>query len=160
MMTETFWVAVSLVIFVGFMLYVRAPEMLLKRLDVRAQKIREELDNARKLREDAQAVLAQYQRKQRAAEKEAEEIVIRAREEAERSAEEARTVLKEQMERRFRLAEEKIAQAEAQAMEEVRRTAASVAVAAARKMIASRLTDADSARLIDASIEEVGRKMH
>lgn len=160
MMTETFWVGVSLAIFVGFLLYIRAPEMLLKRLDVRAQKIREELDNARKLREDAQALLAQYQRKQRAAEKEAEEIVIRAREEAERSAEEARKALREQMERRFKLAEEKIAQAEAQALSDVRRTAANVAVAAARKMIASRLTEADSARLIDAGIDEVGRKLH
>ncbi|MFP3944150.1 MAG: ATP F0F1 synthase subunit B, partial [Alphaproteobacteria bacterium] len=160
MMTETFWVAVSLIIFLFVLWYIRAPGMLTKRLDDRARKIREELDNARKLREDAQAVLAQYQRKQRAAEKEAEEIVIRAREEAEHSAEEARKALKEQMERRFRLAEEKIAQAEAQALSEVRRTAANVAVAAARKMIASRLTEADSARLIDNGIDEVGRKLH
>lgn len=160
MMTETFWVAVSLGIFIGVLLYLRAPAMLMRHLDERAKKIQEELDNARKLREDAQAMLAQYQRKQRAAEKDAEEIVIRAREEAERSAAEARKALHEQMERRFKLAEEKIAQAEAQALAEVRRTAATVAVAAARKMIMSRLNEADSARLIDAGIEEAGKKLH
>ena len=160
MFTETFWVAVSTLIFFGLMVYLGAPAMLLRRLDARAAKIREELSNARKLREDAQAILAQYQRKQRAAEKEAEEIVIRAREEAERSAAQAREALKEQMERRFKLAEEKIAQAEAQALIEVRLTAASVAIAAARKMIMSRLNEADGKRLIDASIEEVGNKLH
>lgn len=160
MFNETFWVAISLLIFIGVIIYLKAPAMLLKRLDARAQKIREELDQARKLREDAQALLAQYQRKQRAAQKEAEEIVIRAREEAERTAAAAREALQEQMERRLRLAEEKIAQAEAQALVEVRRTAANVAVAAARKMIMSRLTEADSARLIEAGIEEVGEKMH
>jgi F-type H+-transporting ATPase subunit b len=160
MFTETFWVAVSTLIFLGLMVYLGAPAMLLKRLDARAAKIREELSNARKLREDAQAILAQYQRKQRAAEKDAEEIVIRAREEAERTAAQAREALTEQMERRFKLAEDKIAQAEAQALAEVRRTAANVAIAAARKMIMSRLNEADSKRLIDSGIEEVGRKLH
>jgi len=160
MMSVTFWVFVSLVIFIGVMLYLRTPALLVKHLDARAKKIQEELDNARKLREDAQALLAQYQRKQRAAEKEAEEIVIRAREEAERSAVEARRTLREQMERRFKLAEDKIAQAEAQALVEVRRTAANVAVAAARKMIASRLNEADRTRLVEEGIEEVGKKLH
>lgn len=160
MFDETFWVGISLLMFLGFLVYMKVPGMVVSALDARAKKIQEELDNARKLREDAQALLAQYQRRQRAAEQEAEEIVALARADAQRMAEEARVTLATQMERRIKLAEDKITQAEAQALDEVRRTAAEVAVAAARKLIAERLSAEEGARLIDAGIEEMGAKLH
>lgn len=160
MFDETFWVAISLLLFLGFLVYMKVPAMVVTALDARAKKIQDELDNARKLREDAQALLAQYQRRQRAAEQEAEDIIARAKEDAQRMAEEARATLAAQMERRIKLAEDKIAQAEAQALDEVRRTAAEVAVAAARKLIVERLSAEEGGRLIDAGIKEVGTKLH
>eukprot|EP00439_Symbiodinium_sp_Y106_P088811 s1_g1347.t1 len=129
-------------------------------LDKRADDIKNELDEARKLREEAQQVLASYQRKQRDAEKEAEAIVEQARAEAERLAIETKENLAQQVERRTQLAEDKIGQAEAQALQEVRAVAADIAVSAARKIIEDKLDGAQAAQLIDKSIAEVKDKLH
>ena len=116
---SSFWVAVSFTLFVLALLYFGVPRRVTEALDARSAQIAQELDEARKLREEAQALLANYQRKQRDAEQEAEEIVTQARAEAERLAAETRETLAAQLERRTKQAEDKIAQAEAQAVKEV-----------------------------------------
>ena len=155
-----FWVLVTSLLFVGLLVYFGVPALLTKALDKRADDIRNELDEARKLREEAQQVLASYQRKQRDAEKEAEAIIEQARAEAERLADETQAALAQQVERRTRLAEEKIGQAEVQALQEVRAIAADVAVAAARRIIEEKLDDTKATQLIDKSIAEVKAKLH
>ncbi len=157
---STFWVLVSSVIFVGMLVYFGVPALVTNALDKRADDIRNELEEARELREEAQQVLASYQRKQRDAEKEAEAIIDQARAEAERLADETQATLAQQVERRTRLAEDKIAQAEVQALQEVRAIAADVAVAAARRIIEEKLDDTKAAQLIDKSIAEVKGKLH
>ena len=93
--TAEFWVAVSFVGFVGVVIYFKAPAMIAKALDERAERIKAELDEAQRLREEAQALLAEYQRKRRDAETEAEEIITLAREEADRYSKETRATLDE-----------------------------------------------------------------
>lgn len=156
----TFWVLVSFLIFVGLVVYYKVPGMIAAALDKRAADIANELDEARKLREEAQQVLASYQRKQRDAEKEAQAIVEQARGEAERLAVETKANLAAHVERRTKLAEDKIAQAEAQALQEVRSVAADVAIAAARTIIEQKLDGAKAGALIDKSIAEVKAKLH
>ncbi len=129
-------------------------------LDARADAIRDELDQARKLREEAQSVLADYQRKKRDAEKEAEEIVRHAKEEAAALKVEAEKKLEENLARRTKLAEEKIARAEAQAVQEVRNTAIDVAVAAAQKLVSDNLDEKRARALIDDAIADVGKNLH
>ena len=156
----TFWVLISFLIFVGLVVYYKVPGMIAAALDKRAADIAHELDETRKLREEAQQVLASYQRKQRDAEKEAQAIVEQAREEAERLAVETKDNLAAHVERRTKLAEDKIAQAEAQALQEVRAVAADVAVAAARTIIEQKLDGARATQLLDKSIAEVKAKLH
>ena len=109
--------------------------MIIDALDGRAARIKAELDEARRLRDEAQALLAEYQRKRGEAEQEAEAIVAGARDEAERLAAEAKTKVEEFVARRTKMAETKIAQAEAQAVADVRAAAADAAVAAAEKIL-------------------------
>jgi F-type H+-transporting ATPase subunit b len=130
-----FWVAVAFVIFVGVLLYVGAHSKIIEALDQRSARIRAELDEARRLREEAGKLLADYQQKQREAEREAEAIVAEAKAEAERVAAEARGKMEEFVVRRTKLAETKIGQAEAQALADVRAAAADAAVAAAEKIL-------------------------
>ncbi|MEQ9519844.1 MAG: F0F1 ATP synthase subunit B [Parvibaculum sp.] len=156
----TFWVLISFLIFVGLVVYYKVPGMIAAALDKRAADIADELDQARQLREEAQQVLASYQRKQRDAEKEAQAIVEQARGEAERLAVETKNNLAAHVERRTKLAEDKIAQAEAQALQEVRAVAADVAIAAARTIIEQKLDGARATQLLDKSIAEVKAKLH
>ncbi len=154
-----FWVAVAFVAFVGVMVKF-AYGQIVGKLDDRADGIKSELEEALKLREEAQAMLAGYQRKQRDAVAEAEDIVAQAKAEAERMAKEAEAALEVEMKRRTDTALEKIAQAEAQVVQEVRNTAIEVAVAAAGKLIAENV-DGDKARsLIDQSISDLDGKLH
>src|SRR5512145_52030 len=118
-----FWVAVAFVAFLLILAYYKVPALIAKALDDRADAIRKELDEARRLREEAQSLLADYQRKHRNAGQEAEAIVEQARREAEAFSAETRKALAETVERRRRQAEEKIARAEAQAVEDVRAAA-------------------------------------
>lgn len=156
----TFWVAVSFIIFVGILIWKKVPDMITRALDARAQRISDELEEARRLREEAQALLAEYQRKQHEAEREAEGIVAQAREDATLYAADARKKLDEMLERRRALAESKIAQAEAQAVKEVRARAADIAVAAAAKLIAEELPESKAKSLIDGSVKAVAEKFN
>jgi F-type H+-transporting ATPase subunit b len=154
-----FWEWLAFLIFIGL-----ATKMGWKRitaaLDARSDAIRDELDQARKLREEAQGLLAEYQRKRRDAEKEADEIVEHAKEEAVALRAEAERKLEENLARRTYLAEEKIGRAEAQAIQDVRNTAIDVAVAAAQKLIAENLDDGRAQALIDDAIGEVEKNVH
>jgi len=154
------WVALGFVIVIGILLYVGAPKMVGTMLDARAAGIKAELDEARRLREEAQALLAGYQKKSAEAEREAEAIVAEARAEAERYAADATTALGRQIERRAQQAQDKIAQAEAAAMAEIRGLAADAAAAAAEKLIAARLTADKQSALVADSIKALGSKLN
>jgi F-type H+-transporting ATPase subunit b len=160
MFDAPFWALVSLIVFLAIMVYLKVPGMVIAFLDKRAETIRDELDQARKLREEAQALLAEYQRKAREAESEAEEIVDQARREAEALAVEAKRRMEDYVASRTRLAEEKIAQAEAQAVQEVRALSADVAIAAAEKILAARVKGEAGDRLIARAIDDVKTKLH
>ena len=147
-----FWVAVAFLAFAAVMVYYKVPALIAKVLDDRAEAIRRELDEARRLREEAQQVLAGYQRKHREAENEAQAIIEQAKREAEALAAETRQGLKETLERRTKLAEEKIARAEAQALSEVRAAAVDAAVAAAERILREKAGGAIGAALIEESI--------
>jgi F-type H+-transporting ATPase subunit b len=155
-----FWVAISFVGFVLLILYFKVPGKIVELLDERAEAIRQELDEARRLREEAQAILADYQRKAKGAEQEAEEIIRLAKQEAQALAAETRTKLEESLERRTRLAEEKIARAEEQAMDDVRAAAIEVAIATAEQIIDKKMTPAASAKLVDESIKGLKGKLN
>lgn len=154
-----FWVAVAFVAFVGVMLKFTYGKIT-GSLDERAEGIKKELEEAVKLREDAQALLAGYQRKQRDALAEADDIVAQAKTEAERMAVEAEKALEEELRRRADKAVEKIAQAEAQVVQEVRNTAIDVAIKAAGQLIADNVDEGKAASLIDQSIADIESKLH
>ena len=141
-----FWVAVGFVIFVAVLIYVGVPKMMTKALDDRAKRVQDELNEARRLKEEAQKLLAEYQAKQRQADNEAAAIVAGAKAEAERFAAEAKAKMEEFVARRSKMAETKIAQAEAQAVADVRAAAAEAAVSAAEKI----LTDSVKGKVADA----------
>ena len=119
-----FWVAIAFVIFVAGLGYLGVHKMIGKSLDERASRIKAELDEARKLKDEAAQLLADYQRKRQEAEGEAQEIIAGAKAEAERLAVEAKAKIEEFVARRTKMAETKIAQAEAQATADVRSAAA------------------------------------
>lgn len=154
------WVLVSFVLFVALLVYYKIPNKVAEALDNRAGKIHAELDEARRLREEAQTILADYQRKQRDAEKEAEDIIAMARREARFYAEESHKVLDEFLQRRVKLAEEKIARAEEQAIQDVRSKSVDVAVAAAEMLIARELKGKSAEDLVDKSIRDVSAKLN
>ena len=105
------WVAVGFAIFVGILIYVGVPKMMTKALDDRGKRVQAELDEARRLKDEAQKLLAEYQGKQRQAETEAAAIIESAKAEAERIAAEAKTKMEEFIVRRTKVAETKIVQA-------------------------------------------------
>ena len=158
--TPEFWVAVSFLVFVGILVKMGVPALITKALDDRADTVRKELDQARRLREEAQDLLADYQRKQRAADDEAKAIIEEARREAEAMKAESARALKEQLERRTRLAEEKIARAEAQAVSEVRAAAVDVAMSTAERLIAEKLATDGGADLLSRSIRDLKGKLN
>ena len=119
-MDATFWATVALFIFIGILIYMKVPGMLARSLDERAERIRNEIEDARRLREEAQQLLAEYQRKRREAEQEAADIVSAAKREADMLLDEAKARTEEYVARRTTLAEQKIAQAERDAVNDVR----------------------------------------
>lgn len=157
---ETFYVFLALVVFLALLWFYGVFKKAGAALDERAARITKELDDARKLREDAQATLASYQRKQRDAEKEAESIIAAAKADADRYAKEARAALEEQVARRTQQAEDKIARAEADAISEVKAAAASVAVTAARNIIAAKVDAARDAKLVDDMLGTLPSKLN
>src|SRR5216683_4206633 len=141
MLEAEFWVAVAFVIFVGVLGYFGAHRTLVKGIDDRRDRIKAELDEARRLKEEAQALLAGYERKQHEVEREAQAIIASAKAEADRLAREAAARMEEFVARRTKMAEDKIAQAEAQALADVRSSAAEAAVAAAESILARTVKD-------------------
>lgn len=157
--TAEFWVAAAFVIFVAFLFYIGAHRKILDALDQRSARIQAELDEARRLREEAEKILAEYQRRQREADREAAEIIAGAKAEAERLAAEARGRLEDFVSRRTKMAETKIAQAEAQAVADVRAAAADAAVAAAERILAETVKDKVADELIARGIAEAAGKL-
>lgn len=156
----TFWVAVGTAIFVCVVIYLKVPQMLAGMLDARADGIRSELAEAKRLREEAEALMRDYLAKTKNADSEAAAIVAAGKAESERMAAEARVQLAQQIERRGKMAEQKIAQAEAQAIADVRAAATEAATAAAGEIIRARMNEAKGDALIDASIRDLRTKLH
>jgi len=155
-----FVVLVSFLIFVGILFYFKVPALIGGLLDKRAATIKSELEEARALREEAQTLLASYERKQKEVQAQAERIIAQARDEANTAAAQAKDELKKSIARRIAAAEEQIASAEAAAIKEVRDRAVVIAIAAARDVIAKQMTAEDAGKLIDAGIEQVDAKLH
>lgn len=156
----TFWVGAAFIVFIGVLFYFKVPGMLTKGLDERAERIRNDLEEARRLREEAQALLASYERKQHEAAEEAKQIVQRAKEEAEREARLAAERLEAMIARREQTSLEKIAVAEAQAEKEVRDAAVAVAIAAATEVIASQVSGARADALIDEATQNLRQNLN
>lgn len=155
----TFWVLVSLLIFIGILLWAKVPALGAKALDARAEAIAKELGDARRMREEAQELLATYQRRQREAEGEAEALIAQAKAEADRLRAETRQTLEERIVRRTKMAEDKIARAEKQAEAEVRAAAADLAVKAAEQLIRARMDDQTRQRIFDQSLRDLERRL-
>ncbi len=155
-----FVVALGLLIFIGILLYFKVPGLIGGMLDDRAATIRAELDEAKTLRDEAQALLTSYERKQAEVQAQADRIVASAKEEAAAAAEQAKADITASVARRVAAAEEQIAAAEAAAVKEVRDQAIVVAIGAAQDMIASQMTAKDGNSLIDDAIATVGEKLH
>jgi F-type H+-transporting ATPase subunit b len=155
-----FWVAVAFVLFVAVLGYLGVHRTFLQSLDKRRDRIKSELDEARRLREEAAQLLAEYQRKQSEAQQEAEGIIAGAKAEAERLAGEADAKLQEFVARRTKMAETKIAQAEAQALADVRNAASEAAVAAAERVLAQSTKGAVAEALINRGIDDIKQKLN
>jgi len=155
-----FIVLIAFILFIGVLFYFKVPGMLSKMLDDRSTGIQSELDEARSLRDEAQALLASYERKHREVQEQADKIVAQAKIDAEAAADQAREDLARSIERRMAAAEDQIASAQAAAIKEVRDTAVTVAIAAARDVIAKQMTAADANKLVDDAISQVDAKLH
>ena len=155
-----FWVAISFFLFVGGLLYLGVHKKLAAALDARAATIAKELEDAKRLRQEAEKVLADYRRKQGDAVKETQGIISLASKEAEILAAETRRSMSEHFERRMKLAEDKIARAETEALREVRAAAAEAAIAAAQIVIAQKLTPEGADRLVKQGIDALKGKLN
>ena len=153
-----FWVLLAVVIFAAAV-WKPMRRAVVGGLDERAARIRAELDEARKLRDEAGQLLAQYQQKEREAAAEAEAMIAHAREEAERIAQQSAHDLDQALARRQRLAEERIALAETKALDEIRAAAVDVAIGAARAVIVSEMDDARGGALLDAAIAALPQQL-
>lgn len=154
-----FWILVAFVVFVAAV-WKPGARAIAKALDDRADKIRSDLERAAKLHKEAQALLVEYQQKQRDALKEAEQIMAQAKAEAERLSAQAAAELEASLKRREQMALQRIAQAEQQAMAEVRAAAVDIAVAAAGKLLSEKLDAGRQDALIDGAIKELQGKLN
>jgi F-type H+-transporting ATPase subunit b len=153
-----FWVLLAVVVF-AIVVWKPARRAVVGTLDERATRIRGELEEARKLRDEAEQLLADYRQKEREAAADAQAIIAHARDEAERIAAQSARDLQQSLERRQRLAEERIAQAEAKALDEIRAAAVDVAIAAAREVIVSELDERRGAAMLDAAIAALPQRL-
>lgn len=153
-------VGIGFVIFLAVLVYYGVPGLITKQLDQRAARIKADLEEARALREEAQGLLASYERKQKEVRAQAEEIVAAAKVDAERAAEVAKEDIRRSVERRLKTATDQIAAAESAAVRQVKDRAVTVAVAAASEVIRDMMQDQDADALIDAAIADVGARMH
>ena len=156
---NSFYALVALIIFLGLALYFGIPRIVGKMLDAQIQKIADELAQAKKLREEAAALLVEYEQKRVAAESEAEGIIAAAKEEATRLTQEAKVSLADLVARRTKAVEDKIAQAEAQAVAEVRARSADVAVEAARMVLSDEMST-KGGQVIDKAIADVAGRLN
>ena len=154
------WVAIGFLCFLGLLAYLGAHRKIIAAIDARQARIKAELDDARRLREEAQALLVEFERKGREAETEAAAIIASAKAEAERLAAEAKAKLEDFVARRTKMAEAKIVQAEAQALADVRAAAADAAVAAAEKILATTAKGKVGEDLLAKGIEDVKQKFN
>jgi len=155
-----FIVLLAFILFILVLMYFKVPGMLGTMLDKRAEDIQSELNEARTLREEAQTLLASYERKQKEVQDQADRIVAHAKEEAGVAAEQAKVDLQKTIERRLLAAKDQIASAEALAVREVRDQAIAIAIGAANDVIAKKMTATEGNKLIDAAIAEVNAKLH
>ncbi|RBI76161.1 F0F1 ATP synthase subunit B [Roseovarius sp. TE539] len=155
-----FVVLLAFLIFVGVLVYFKVPSLVGAMIDKRAAGIKSELDEARALREEAQALLASYERKQKEVQSQADRIVAHAKAEAAAAAEQAQEDLKVSIARRMQAAEDRIASAQANAVKEVRDQAVTIAIGAARDVIAKQMTAAEGNKMIEDAIGEVEAKLH
>lgn len=154
------WVAIAFLVFVAILLYAGAHKAIVSTLDKRGARIASELDEARRLKEEAQKLVAEFKRKQREAEAEAESIVTAAKAEAERLASEAKAKLEDFVTRRTKMAEEKIAQAELQALADVKAAAAETASLAAEGILRASAVGAIADKLVANGLSEVKSKLN
>ncbi|MEM7074960.1 MAG: F0F1 ATP synthase subunit B [Pseudomonadota bacterium] len=155
-----FVVLISFLLFIGILIYLKVPKTLGGLLQKRATDIKSELDEARALREEAQSLLASYERKQKEVQEHADRIVAQAKVEAQEAADAAKSDLDVTIARRIKAAEDQIASAEAGAVKEVRDRAITVAVDVAKEMIANNMDAAQGQSLIENAIKEVQEKLH
>ena len=153
------WEVIGLLIFVGLMIYLKVPGMALSALDSRGAKIQAQLDEATKLREEAQKLLADIKTQREASEHQAEAILAMAKEEAERLAVDAKARLEDQIKRRGEMAERRIGLAETQAAAEVKAAAVDLAALAAERVLAARLAAAQADPLIDPAVAQLATKL-
>ncbi len=155
-----FIVALGFIVFIGVLVYFGVPKMLTKMLDERADGIKADLEEARALREEAQALLASYERKQKDVQAQADEIVANAKASAEAAALQAKDDIAKSIERRLASAQDQIASAEASAIKDVRDQAISVAVSAAAELLSKDMSAENGDKLIDDAISQVQSKLH
>jgi F-type H+-transporting ATPase subunit b len=155
-----FWVAVAFVVMVGIFIYVGVPGVVTKALDHRGDRIKAELDDARRLKDEAAALVADYKARYASAEREAQDIVTNAKAEAERIAVDAKARMEDFVARRTKAAESKIAQAEAQALADVRAAAADAAVAAASQILTKSVSGSVADDLLAKGIQDVRAKLN
>ncbi|MCA0205817.1 F0F1 ATP synthase subunit B [Pararhodobacter sp.] len=155
-----FVVLLAFLLFLAVLLYFKVPGLIGGLLDKRAATIRAELEEARKLREEAQELRASFERKKAEVKDQAERIVAKAKADAEVAAAQAKADLETSIARRLRAAEDQIAAAEAAAVREVRNRAIAVSVAAAGDLIAKNLTAEDANKMIEDSIATVEQRLH
>lgn len=155
-----FWVLLGFLVFLGLLGYLGAHRKLVQGLDARQARIKAELDEAVRLKQEAAALLADYRQRQHDAEREAEQIIASAQAEAERAAAEAHAKMDEFVAQRSRMAETKIAQAEAQALADVRAAAADAAAAAAERILTETVKGKVADDLLTQGIDEVKKRLN
>lgn len=155
-----FWTTIALFSFFILLLYFKVPALIANSLDERANAIRKELEDARKLREEAQKLLADYKERSQNADKIAKEIITQAENEAKLATTEARRALKEELDRRTKSLEEKILRAERQAIEEVRSFAVDLALSTVEKIVQTKITEQEAKSLIDSGLQELKQRLN
>ena len=154
------WVSLAVTVFFILIIWKKVPAIFAKMLDDRSQAIEEQLENARKLHEEAAVLLSKYERDQHAAEKQAAELMVNAEAEVKLMISESTAQMEEMAKRRGEVATQKIAQAEAAAIKEIRSLTVSVAISAARDLIKVNLKDADHDALIKSGTDKLDAKFH
>jgi len=160
MNNPNFVILIAFLVFIGVLVYLKVPGLVGGLLDKRADDIRSELDEARALRDEAETILASYERKQKEVQVQADNIVETAKHEAQLAAQQAKVDLKDAIARRLQAAQDQITSAEAAAIKEVRDTAITVATKVAGEVIAAKMTAKDAGNMVDAAIKDVSAKLH